>query len=311
MQRLFSFLVVFLSAGCLFVSAKVKHKSELPLADPYVLVDGGIYYAYGTHSENGIEVYSSHDMMTWKYETLALDKRNTTEKRWFWAPEVYRMNGKYYMYYSANEHIFVATSDSPLGPFRQAGDSPLLAEGSIDTSFFMDENGTPYLFFVLFKDGNAIWAAELERNLVAIKYETLHPCIKVSQAWECDPEMPGAKINEGPFILKRGGTYYLTYSANDFRSKRYGVGVATSRSITGGWIKSEQNPLFQSVGGLVGTGHHSFFTDKTGKLWMIFHAHNSDKKVAPRLSYLVEAKWTKDGSLKFGKKIVSPRVVKN
>ena len=123
--------------------------------------------------------------------------------------------------------------------------------------------------------------------------------------------MPGAKINEGPFILKRGGTYYLTYSANDFRSKRYGVGVATSRSITGGWIKSEQNPLFQSVGGLVGTGHHSFFTDKTGKLWMIFHAHNSDKKVAPRLSYLVEAKWTKDGSLKFGKKIVSPRVVKN
>ena len=310
-QRLFVFWAISLLANCLFAAHEVKHKSELPLADPYVLVDNGLYYAYGTHSDNGIEVWSSHDMKTWKYETLALDKQNTTEKRWFWAPEVYRLNGKYYMYYSANEHIYVATSESPLGPFHQTGDSPLLATGSIDTSLFIDDDGTPYLFFVLFKEGNAIWVAELERNLTAIKYETLHPCIKVSQDWECDPKLPNAKVNEGPFVLKKDGTYYLTYSANDFRSQKYGVGIATSHNIMGEWTKLEANPVFQNVGGLVGTGHHSFFTDKAGKQWMIFHAHNSKESVGPRLSYFVETKWTKDGNLKFGKKIISPRLPKN
>ena len=43
-------------------ASEVKRKSELPLADPYVLVADGKYYAYGTHSGNGIEVYSSDDL---------------------------------------------------------------------------------------------------------------------------------------------------------------------------------------------------------------------------------------------------------
>lgn len=289
-------------------AADVKKKSELPLADPYVLVTDGKYYAYGTHSANGIEVYSSDDLKVWKYETLALDKRNTTEARWFWAPEVYKLKGKYFMYYSANEHLYVAAADSPLGPFKQIGNSPLLAEGSIDTSLFIDDDGTPYLFFVKFCNGNVIYMAELEDNLASLKYETMRMCLQTSQSWEIDPAFPGSRINEGPFVLKHAGMYYLTYSANDFRSKRYGVGISTSKSLKGEWVKSENNPIFQNVGGLVGTGHHSFFTDKKGHLWMVFHAHFSDEKVSPRLSYLVKAKWNKNGQLEFGKKIISPQL---
>lgn len=289
-------------------AAGVKKKSELPLADPYVFVADGKYYAYGTHSDNGIEVYSSDDLKVWKYETLALDKRNTTESRWFWAPEVYYLKGKYVMYYSANEHIYVASADSPLGPFKQIGNSPLLAVGSIDTSLFIDDDGTPYLFFVKFSNGNVIYMAEMEENLASLKYETMRMCLQTSQPWESDPAFPGSCINEGPFVLKHAGMYYLTYSANDFRSKRYGVGISTSKSLKGEWVKSGDNPIFQNVGDLVGTGHHSFFTDKKGRLWMIFHAHFSDKQVGPRLSYFVRAKWTKDGRLVFGKKIISPRL---
>ena len=57
-------------------------------------------------------------------------------------------------------------------------------EKCIDNSLFIDDDGTPYLFFDRFNDGLNIWVAELEKDLMTIKKETMHPCIHVSQAWE-------------------------------------------------------------------------------------------------------------------------------
>ena len=124
-QHSFLFLCFFLllplmGVGGAFALAE-GGKSQIPLADPYILLDGDTYYAYGTHDASGIHCYSSDDLRTWKDEGQALNKENTTETQWFWAPEVYRIKGKYIMYYSANEHLFAATSNSPKGPFKQVG----------------------------------------------------------------------------------------------------------------------------------------------------------------------------------------------
>lgn len=89
----------------------------VPLGDPFILLHNGTYYAYGTHSDEGIEVYISDNLKTWKYKGLALNKKDSWADRWFWAPEVYEVNGKFYMYYSADEHICVAVADSPVGPY--------------------------------------------------------------------------------------------------------------------------------------------------------------------------------------------------
>ena len=43
-------------------------KSQVPLADPYILLDGDTYYAYGTNDANGIRCYTSDDLRVWKYE---------------------------------------------------------------------------------------------------------------------------------------------------------------------------------------------------------------------------------------------------
>ncbi|MGN1256591.1 MAG: family 43 glycosylhydrolase, partial [Bacteroidaceae bacterium] len=96
-------------------------KSQVPLADPYILLEDGTYYAYGTYDADGIRCYSSTDLKYWRYRGLALSKSNTTENRWFWAPEVYHVGNRYIMYYSANEHLYAATSLKPTGPFRQVG----------------------------------------------------------------------------------------------------------------------------------------------------------------------------------------------
>lgn len=110
----------------------------------------------------------------------------------------------------------------------------------------------------------------------------MRKCINVSQPWE---EI-WPRVNEGSFIVKRNGVYYMTYSANSYESPFYGVGVATATNITGPWTKYEGNPIFQKPGNLVGVGHSAMFTDKDGKLRIVFHAHNSTTKIHPRHMYI-------------------------
>ena len=80
---------------------------------------------------------------------------------------------KFYMFYSVEEHVCVATSDSPLGPFVQDEKKPIREEKGIDTSVFFDEDGKAYLYFVRFTNGNVIWCAELKDNLKEIKEENI------------------------------------------------------------------------------------------------------------------------------------------
>lgn len=279
----------------------------LPLADPFVMLRGDTYYAYGTHSDDGIEVYTSGDLLTWKYEGLALDKKDSWGDRWFWAPEVMEKNGKFYMFYSADEHICVATADAPQGPFRQAVKQPVWDEKSIDTSLFIDDDGTPYLYFVRFTDGNVIWVAQMNDDLASFKQETLTECVKVGEPWELAQDKP-AKVAEGPSIVKKDGVYYLVYSANHFESKNYGVGYATASGPMGPWKKYEGNPILQRADGLAGTGHGAPFRCKDGSWKYIFHAHWNTEKVQPRLSYIKDFAVSAEGVVSISGTLVKPVV---
>lgn len=262
--------------------------------DPFIMLHDGVYYAYGTRSADGIEVYTSSDLKTWrKHKTHALHKLDSWGSRWFWAPEVYYIadKKKFFMYYSADEHICVATSDSPLGPFRQKEKRPMLeGEKAIDNTLFIDDDGRAYLYFDRFNDGLNIWVAGLNSDLTTIKKETLKPCIHVSQKWE----EVWPRVNEGAFVMKHKGRYYMTYSANSYESPYYGIGLATAASPLGPWMKYENNPILQKPGELVGIGHNAFFRDKEGKLKIVFHAHHSREKIHPRIMYIADAVFTDD-----------------
>lgn len=257
----------------------------------------GKYYAYGTLASDGIVVYVSDDLLSWSVPRnipngLALRKEDVWSDRWFWAPEVYFVKGKFYMYYSADEHICVATSDSPLGPFIQEIQKPMIeSEKCIDNSLYIDDDGKPYLFFDRFNDGLNIWVAELEADLLNIKPETMHKCINVSQAWE----KIWPRVNEGSFVVKHNGIYYMTYSANSYESQSYGVGVATASNIAGPWTKYENNPILQKPGSLVGVGHSAIFNDKDGKLRIVFHAHNSNTEIHPRHMFISSVSFENKG----------------
>lgn len=274
--------------SCFLRAENPEKERRVPFGDPFIMLYEGIYYAYGTSETDGIGVYVSEDLKNWRRlengnRRLVLSREDVWGDRWFWAPEVYYVKGKFYMYYSADEHICVATSDSPLGPFRQAEKRPMIEEEKcIDNTLFMDEDGKAYLFFDRFNDGLNIWVAELTENLLDIRPETLHPCIHVSQPWE----EVWPRVNEGAFVLKHNGTYYLTYSANSYESPFYGIGCATASRIMGEWTKYENNPLLQKPGDLVGVGHSAMFRDKEGRLRIIFHAHKDREDIHPRGMYI-------------------------
>lgn len=279
-------LVVALTGFCLRAVAQTD-KSQVTLADPYILLEGDTYYAYGTYDADGIRCYTSTDLKYWRYRGLALNKANTTETRWFWAPEVYHVGDKYIMYYSANEHLYAATAYSPMGPFRQVGSyqmgSLLGDEKCIDSSVFFDTDGKAYLFFVRFTDGNCIWQVQLSDDYITPVEGTLRRCISATDAWE----LKLGKVTEGPNVYKQGPRYFLTYSGNDYRSQDYAVGYALTTNIArGNWTKSNYNPFLRRWNGLYGTGHHSLFTDKDGQLRIVFHAHDSQENVNPRRMYI-------------------------
>lgn len=142
------------------------------MADPFILLYDGVYYAYGTGAESGIEVWISRDMVSWERaeggacDGLALHREDVWGDKWFWAPEVYRLKDKFYMYFSAEEHICVAVSDSPLGPWTKYDHNPLLQNpgdlvGVGHSAMFRDKAGNLKIVFHAHKSREAIHPREM------------------------------------------------------------------------------------------------------------------------------------------------------
>lgn len=304
-----SFLWVLCAYDSFAANRKESDDLSLKFGDPFIMLYDNQYYAYGTNAADGIAVYVSKDLKEWKYSGIALSKEDSYADKWFWAPEVYEINGKFYMYYSADEHVCVATSESPMGPFRQMEKVPMIpSEKAIDNSLFIDDDGTPYMFFVRFNDGNNIWSVELEKDYCTIKPETMRHCFSVTEEWE----NIWPRVVEGPFVIKHKGLYYMTYSANSYESQDYAVGYAVASSLSGTWTKSEDNPVLRRPGALVGVGHNSLFKDKSGKLRIVFHSHYSEEKIHPRVLHISTVHFIRRGKeikLVVDKKYITPKLI--
>lgn len=306
---------VYIYLCILLCIAKLAAQDNNPLlADPTIFEHEGTYYLYGTKGNRAIEgegflVYTSTNLKTWQgpagvHDGFAFKKGDGFGTKGFWAPQIFEYNNKFYMAYTANEQIAIATSDSPLGPFTNTGSAIASDVRQIDPFIFFD-NGKAYMYHVRLENGNRIFVAEMEADLSAIKTSTLKECIHATEHWE-DTEKVEWTVTEGPTVLKKDKLYYLIYSANDFRNKDYAVGYATSSTPNGPWKKSTHSPFIsQDVLGYPGTGHGDVFYDKEGTMYYVFHTHASETEVSPRKTAMVAITLEK-GKLKIrkGKKII-------
>ena len=283
--------------------AKKPGLDQLTLADPTIFSWGDKYYAFGTsgsNPNNGIPVYESNDLLHWKAlvsnDGLALKKGDVFGTKGFWAPQVFHCKSLFYMAYTANENIAIATSTKPYGPFIQENKVALpAAVKQIDPFVFIDDDGKKYLYHVRLSHGNRIFGAELKDDFTGIIDSTLVECICATEHWENtgDSSWP---VTEGPSVIKKDGKYYLFYSANDFRNPDYAIGMAISNHPLGPWVKFSGNPvLSRKQTHQNGTGHGDLFKSADGKWHYVFHVHQSIEKVAPRKTMLINVSPSKNG----------------
>jgi beta-xylosidase len=179
MRKEFLIIVFFINVLAEATMAQTHSKSQekvytnplkVQFGDPFVLFTDGTYYMYGTGggADRGFSAYSSKDLVNWKPEGQVYfhDNKNgwsDPNAAWggaYWAPEVYKVEDKFYLFYSAqwkvnpakeaeNFKVGVAVSDKPTGPFVDLSPKPLFDPGYpiIDANVFFDTNGRSYLYY--------------------------------------------------------------------------------------------------------------------------------------------------------------------
>jgi beta-xylosidase len=241
-------------------------------ADPSIRVFGDKYYLYPTSDKpewqtTDFSVWSSTNLVDWKREGMVLDVAN--DLKWAnikaWAPDIIERDGKYFFYFCADGQIGVATGTSPVGPFKDALDRPLIAKGSaittvpIDPYPFIDSDGQAYLYF-----GSGYERA----NVFKLKPDMLTldgPAV----------EIPMKEFREGVVVFKRKGLYYFMWSIDDARSPDYRVGWGTAESPLGPVKPATRNFIvLHKHGEAVATAHHSVVNvPGTDRWYVAYHRH--------------------------------------
>jgi len=233
-------------------------------ADPAVFYIDGVYYFYSTNKDRA--VYKSTDLVHWEKGPVVL----SDEFKGCWAPEIYHNpdDGRFYMYYTKRYKIGVAVADRPDEMFTDLG---FIVLSGIDAHMFRDDDGRLYLYFVRTPD-SSIYCVPMKTPT-----ETGGPvteCFRISQSWETN----AFPINEGPWMVKRDGTYTLLYSGSDGQSEYYAVGCAAAPTPIGPFTKYPDNPVFQDLKNVSGSGHGAVTFDRTGQLWHLYNQKTDRQK---------------------------------
>ncbi|GAA0669002.1 hypothetical protein FHT00_000390 [Sphingomonas insulae] len=258
-------------------------------ADPEIRVFAGRYWIYPTYSDHAgkpdvtprfsaaqkkarqrktvrpsygmqtfFNAFSSPDLVHWTKHEHVFDVRNADWAAYaIWAPSVIAANGRYYMFFSANDiqsdaelgGIGLAVSDRPGGPFKDAIGRPLIdafhnGAQPIDPFAFRDRDGQVYLFYGGWKHCNVVRLSADLKRIVPFADGTTYK--------EVTP--PG--YVEGSFMIERGGTYYLMWSEGGWTGPDYSVAYATAPSPIGPF-KPMGKILSQDLRIARGAGHHS------------------------------------------------------
>ena len=261
-------------AACLAANAQ-RYCNPLPMpigpggnasGDVTVLEEGGKYYMCCT----GGGMWVSDDLVDWEFHAVEHIPV---------APDLVKYQGRFYLT-GNTDHVYVA--NHPLGPYEDLGlfknTGPVEEgwNGGFDTKIYVDDDGTPYLFWPG-RGISGIYGVRLDPNdLTTFAGKPVHLFgFNPMHAWERYGEMneyPGVAWIEGPWVIKRNGIYYLEYSASGTQWKTYAEGYYTATSPLGPYSYAPNNPLLRKTEGLVtGTAHGSIVKLKDRDEWWQFY----------------------------------------
>ena len=270
-------------------------------ADPEGIIYGDTYWIYPTTSDlyekqTFFDCFSSKDLVNWTKHTAILD---TAEVKWakiaMWAPSVIRKNGKYYIFFGANDvhegeigGIGVAVSDRPEGPYKDLLGKPLINEivngaQPID-QFVYNDNGHYYMYYGGWGHCNVVQLNDDFTGLVPFEDGTVYK--------EVTPE----NYVEGPFMFKKDGKYYFMWSEGGWGGPDYSVAYAISDSPFGPF-KRVAKILQQDPSVATSAGHHSLLhAPGTDDYYIVYHRRPlNDNARDHRVTCIDKMTFDKDG----------------
>ncbi len=284
-------------------------------ADPFVTFHEGNYYMLFTQVDK-IDIYKSPDLADISNGEVTRAFTPPTEgwgSKNIWAPKLHHINGKWYLYYTAddgidaNHRMYVLENESS-DPMSDNWVSKGEVENMPDT-FAIDGNvfendGTRYMVWSTRTDGiMELWIDEMI-NPWTIRGE---PVIISTPTY--DWETVDGAVNEGPAILKRNGRIFMTYSATGCQSPDYSIGMLAASDTDDlldpdSWEKSPE-PVFSKNpdNDVYGPGHNSFTSSPDGaEDWMVYHANSTSDAgcTGARGTRVQKIEWNEDGTPDFG-----------
>lgn len=259
--------------------------TDINIRDPFVLYEDGKYYMYGSRGEEtwgictGLDVYVSDDLENWSEPAEVFTKpENFWSDRNFWAPEVHKYEGAYYMFVSffAKDKMRgtqILKADSPMGPFKVHSAGPVTPSDwmCLDGTLYI-EKGVPYMVFchewTQVKDGE-MCVIELSKDLtkavgepkVLFKASSLPNVVAVNNG--------AGYVTDGPFMYTtKSGRLLMIWSSFTADGYCEAISYSDNGSILGNWAH-EEKLLFSKNG-----GHGMLFYDKDGNLKFPYHQPN-------------------------------------
>ena len=264
-------------------------KEDIRIRDPFIYTDteNQCYYMYGTtalkpgsiDAQNSFTVYRTRDLENFEDGKVIFDggKSGFWADKDFWAPEVHRYNGKFYLFGSCKAdgkcratHIFV--SDTLDGEFVPLTEKPITPEGweCLDGTFWV-EDGVPYVVFshewLQVKDGE-IWAMPLSEDLTHAVAEPflLFRASDNSEVSDLE-DHEGCYVTDGPFLYAEDGKLKMIWSS--YYRGRYLVLQAESDSLRGEWKHGGSKFNFDG-------GHAMLFHRLDGTRMISLHRPNTE-----------------------------------
>ncbi|MDR0426078.1 MAG: family 43 glycosylhydrolase [Clostridiales bacterium] len=259
---------------------------DFQIRDPYIVLEKDFYYMFGTAGNDlwgqgwDFSIYKSPDLVDWeRIENVVELPGDFWADKEFWAPEVYRRDGKFVMFMTCMKdglnrgtHTFV--SDAVTGPFVPAAPLPVTPREwmCLDGTLYTDEGGVPYMVFShewLQAGDGTYMAARLNDSLTAL-LEAPKSLLAVRKTGWCNKiSFKGVSgyPSDGPQMYTcANGDLLLLWSSLG----KNGYFTATARSTSGIYGPFKPEKILYDRDG----GHSMIFHDKSGKMKFTFHSPN-------------------------------------
>ena len=297
-------LAALLTAAPMLAAGDAPARFANPLldsgADPWIVREGGTYYYMHTLGDR-LAIRATRDLarLAEAEETVVWRPAATgPNARSIWAPELHRIDGKWYLYYTAadarhdddaHRGIFVlenASADPRQGKWTDRGQVNTRHTGIDGTTFaYRGKRYFVYSPYVGPDSDLAIAAMANPWTLQGVERIIARP----DQAWE---RQGGRQILEGPeFLQGPKGDLFLSYSGSACCSDDYAIGLlhapAGSDPLNpAAWTKAPRPIVAKAPSaGVFAPGHNGFFTSPTGEHWIVYHANPApDMKCTARRS---------------------------